>query len=309
MSDIVDLDPGLCRRPASHPAITAEECAYLVASLRDSGQQAAAIVRPTPPGDTHVFEIVCGIRRHAAITALRASGENPAFMLRARIRTLTDAEAFATADHDNRQRRDITDYRRAIDYSLALSRHFSGDACAMAAALGLQLTELGRYLMLAALPAPLFSAFGDPNRITTAHLRKLAPCLQNPAHAVTLLQAADRLALDQSMRRLSGRFYLRPETILHRLIRAVFPAPLAPPVHTILSDTGARIATGQRRRGNTISLDLFAVTTTPAPRLLQATVEILAHLTAPKDYTEERPRGSAPWTPAKDKSLEPICLS
>jgi hypothetical protein len=96
------------------------------------------------------------------------------------------------------------------------------------------------------------------------------------------------------MRRLSGRFYLRPETILHRLIRAVFPAPLAPPVHTILSESGSRIATGQRRRGNTISLDLFSVTTTPAARLLQATADIIAHLTAPRDFEEERPRGSAP---------------
>ena len=62
-----------------------------------------------------INEVICGARRHWTITWLRANNY-PRFRYLIEERELTDEEAFRLADIENRDREDISDYERAVDY-------------------------------------------------------------------------------------------------------------------------------------------------------------------------------------------------
>ncbi len=235
-----ELDPTTCFPPDDHCPVPPNEIADLADSIGITGQIHPAIVRPAPRGENRLFEIVSGVRRHAAIMRLRA--ENPALPFFAYIRPLTDAQAFAIADLDNRKRRDIPDMRRARAYALALERLHHGNHVELAKSLRLPPSELSRYLNLAAVPACILEAFGDPMRVTLSHLSLLRAYLKNPLQRDGLLEAGERLAGDQARRRAAGRDYIRPPTILHRLSLAADPAPS----HTVTDEAGIIIATGRR---------------------------------------------------------------
>lgn len=235
-----ELDPSLCFVPDEHPAIAPGDIADLADSLRVAGQLHPAIVRPAPRGEDKLFEIVSGARRHAAIMQLRA--ENPYLLFFAYIRPLTDAQAFATADQENRKRHDIPDMRRARAYAHALEHFYYGNFAELAKGLRLPPSELSRYLNLAAVPQSICDAFGDPMRVTLTHLSLLATYLKNPAQRERLLAASVQLGVDQTRRRMAGRDHIRPPTILHRLSLAADPAPS----HTVTDEAGIIIATGRR---------------------------------------------------------------
>jgi ParB family chromosome partitioning protein len=235
-----ELDPSICYAPDDHPPVTPDEIADLADSIRITGQIHPGIVRPAPRGEDKLFEIVSGARRHAAIMQLRA--ENPYLLFFAHIRPLTDAQAFATADQENRKRRDIPDMQRARAYAHALDHFHHGNHAELAKSLRLPPSELSRYLNLAAVPTCILDAFGDPMRVTLTHVSLLTTYLQKPEQRQRLLEAAARLAGDQTRRLSTGGDFIRPPTILHRLSLAADPAP----THTVTDEAGIIIAVGRR---------------------------------------------------------------
>ena len=100
--------------------------------------------RRTGPGAP--YEVICGARRHFAISWLRANNY-PQFRY-----DLTDEEAFRLADIENRDRADLSDYERARDYAHALDLYYGGKQRNMAARLEVSGAWLSRYLYLARLP-------------------------------------------------------------------------------------------------------------------------------------------------------------
>ncbi len=235
-----ELDPSICFTPDDRCPVSPDEIADLADSIRITGQIHPGIVRPAPRGAEKLFEIVSGARRHAAIARLRA--ENPYLLFFAYIRPLTDAQAFAIADQENRKRMDIPDMRRARAYAHALEHFHHGNHSELAKNLRLPPCELSRFLNLAALPTSILEAFGDPMRVTLTHVSLLTAYLKNPEQREGLLEAAARLGGDQARRLMAGREYIRPPTILHRLSLAADPAPS----HTVTDEAGIIIASGRR---------------------------------------------------------------
>lgn len=129
------VDPARCRMWARHnrdyALLTEENCRDLIDGIKAQGQQEfPAIVRRLEDAE-HEFEVICGARRHFAVSWLRGNNY-PQFRYLVEVRDLTDEEAFRLADIENRDREDISDYERAVDYAEAIRLYYGGAQKAMA---------------------------------------------------------------------------------------------------------------------------------------------------------------------------------
>lgn len=191
------IDPGQARMWARHnrayDLLTEDNCRDLIDGLRSQGQQEfPAIVRKTGEADTP-YEVICGARRHFAVSWLRANNY-PGFRYLIEVRDLTDEEAFRLADIENRDREDISDYERARDYLAALDAYYGGSQKEMAARLEVSPTWLSRSLQLARLPSEIVAAFASIREVKELHARTLKPHLGRPAEARAMIEAAREMA-------------------------------------------------------------------------------------------------------------------
>jgi ParB family chromosome partitioning protein len=196
------VDPACCRIWDGHNrdygALDAQNCADLIESLRAQGrQEVPAIVRRVSDDPKYAYEVICGARRHWALTWLRANNY-PQLKFLIEPRELTDEEAFRVADLENRNRRDLSDYERATDYARAVHRYYGGSQQRMADRLDVSKSWLSRYLELAKMPAEVLAAFGSPHVVGISHGAVLGPLLRIPQKRDRLLKEAEKLAAQQS---------------------------------------------------------------------------------------------------------------
>lgn len=192
------VEPSQCRMWARHnrdySLLTEENCRDLIEGIRVQGRQEfPAIVRRLDDGGAHDFEVVCGARRHFAVSWLQANNY-PNFKYLIEVRDLSDEEAFRLADIENRDREDISDYERAQDYADAVKRYYGGKQRAMAERLEVSEVWLSRYLDLAKLPDEVVSAFPSIRDIRELHARTLKPLLRAAASREAVLSEARKLS-------------------------------------------------------------------------------------------------------------------
>lgn len=223
------VDPAVCRIWQGHnrdyAALDETACADLISSLRAQGrQEIPAIVRRVTDDSSHQFEVVCGARRHWSVTWLRAH-DYPDFKFVVEPRELTDEEAFRIADLENRSRKDLSDYERAVDYARAVERYYEGNQQRMATRLEVTKSWLSRYLELARLPAEILACFSSPHVIGISHAAVIAPLLNRPPARQRLLDAAAVIAREQQANRTAGTAPLAPAAVVARLNHATEGRP------------------------------------------------------------------------------------
>ena len=203
------VDPDQCRMWARHnrdySLLTEENCRDLIEGIRAQGKQEfPAIVRRVEGPEE--FEVICGARRHFAVSWLRANNY-PQFRYLVEVRDLSDEEAFRLADIENRDREDISDYERAKDYAEAVKLYYGGKQKAMAERLEVSAVWLSRYLELARLPQEVIQAFPTIRDVKELHARTLKPMLKLPKSRDAILAAARDLAdRQQAAREGQGAF-------------------------------------------------------------------------------------------------------
>lgn len=191
------VDPARCRMWSEHnrdyERLTEVRCADLIESLKAQGrQETPAIVRRVRGDPDHDFEVICGARRHWAVSWLRRN-TYPDFRYLVEVRELTDEEAFRLSDLENRAREDLSDQERARDYLRALDLHYGGRQKTMAQRLNVTESWLSRYLDLARLPADLLRAFPEPHELGIKHVTQLKPLLKPDDRRERVLTEARRL--------------------------------------------------------------------------------------------------------------------
>jgi len=132
-----------------------DEFENLKAEIESAGGNIQAIkVRPITslPGE---FEVVFGHRRHLACLEL-------GLMVLAIVEDMTDAELFCQMDRENRERADLRPYEAGVFYAKALDEGLFPSAKKLAASAFLDLSQLGKALSLARLPADVIAAFPSP---------------------------------------------------------------------------------------------------------------------------------------------------
>lgn len=191
------VDPAECRMWARHNRdyglLTEETCRDLIDGIRAQGRQEfPAIVRRLPDGEAHRYEVICGARRHFAITWLRAN-TYPQFKYLIEERSLSDEEAFRLADIENRDREDISDYERARDYAEAVALYYEGKQKRMAERLECSEAWLSRFLALARLPEEIVAAFASVRDIKELYARQLKPLLAGKESRAAVLAEAQSI--------------------------------------------------------------------------------------------------------------------
>ena len=279
------VDPARCRIWEGHnrdyAALNEATCADLIESFKAEGRQNfPAIVRRIEGDSVHDWEVICGARRHWTVSWMRTHG-TPDFKFLVEPRDLTDEEAFRLADLENRSRRDLSDYERALDYARAVERYYGGSQQQMAERLEVSKSWLSRYLELARLPAEIVTAFASPHAIGISHAAILAPLLRTDDHRDRMITEARRLAAERID--LVARSEPPPSAagVMQRLTSAARAATVtrragASHEHVVRSPEGAIVARGQSAgRGGGVTISFPTPAKHARAALISALEEIL----------------------------------
>lgn len=221
------VDPADCqmwqRHNRDYQLLTEDNCRDLIDGIKSQGRQEFPAIVRRLPGDLP-YEVICGARRHFAVSWLRANNY-PQYKYLVEVRDLTDEEAFRLADIENRDREDISDYERAIDYADAIDLYYGGKQKAMADRLEVSAPWLSRYLQLAKLPTRVVQAFASIRDIKERHARDLKPLLADPKICARLLSEADHLAAKQRAAKEGRGSFLDGSDVMIALKKSVQPEP------------------------------------------------------------------------------------
>jgi ParB family chromosome partitioning protein len=258
------VDPSRCRIWERHnrryDLLNEAACGDLLESLRAQGEQEfPAIVRRVEDNPAFDYEVICGARRHWSVSYLR-NVEHREIRYLVEERELTDEQAFRLADVENRSRKDISDYERALDYRHAVETFYGGVAQRMAERLEVSKTWLSRFLDLAKLPTDVVEAFGDIRLLRENHAREIKPLLADSGLRSKVMAEAKRLAAEQATLASAGKAHLEPLKVIAALRAAAASAKpeakLAKGATVISSDNGAALFTLARKGPKTVVLEL-----------------------------------------------------
>jgi ParB family chromosome partitioning protein len=268
------VDPASCimweRHNRVYGLLSEDNCCDLIDSLKAQGRQEfPAIVRKLPAGRQAEYEVICGARRHFAVSWLRANNY-PQFLYLVEIRDLTDEEAFRLADLENRDRADLSDYERAADYQRALELYYGGKQKAMAARLEVSEAWLSRYLHLARLPHAVVEAWPQITHLRELHARSLRSILSHAPEKV-LAEAAAIAAEQAAARRGQGSLVPVPRVLARLQAAARGPKPV--PEEKLIPLSGQEGSLAIRQRGNRTRLEFPQ--DLPEPALRAALQEFL----------------------------------
>lgn len=249
------VDPAQCvmweRHNREYALLTEHTCSDLIASIKAQGRQEfPAIVRRKDEG----YEVICGARRHFAVSWLRANNY-PQFRYLVDVRDLTDEEAFRLADIENRDREDISDFERARDYAQALEAYYGGRQKAMAERLEVSEGWLSRYLQLAKLPPEIMAAYASLREVKELHARTLRPLLTNPKTRDAVVQVAARLAEEQAQARAGQGNAIGAAQVVARLKAAASEPKKTRPPGTIFRRTPHESGVAMHRKGGRVTLE------------------------------------------------------
>lgn len=161
--------------------------------IQDSGGNVQAIkVRAIAnPGDGPKYEIVYGHRRHEACLQL-------GLPVLAVVDNLDDRALFVEMDRENRERADLSPWEQGVMYVRALDSGLFPSSRQMASAIGVDLSNLGKAVALARLPAAVVEAFASPLDLQFRWVPALNQALAS--NAAELEQRARVIASDRGNR-------------------------------------------------------------------------------------------------------------
>ena len=253
------VDPADCvmweRHNRAYDLLSEANCRDLIDGIRAQGRQEFPAVVRRRDGGGAPFEVICGARRHFAVSWLRAHGYTQ-FRYLVDVRELTDEEAFRLSDVENRDRADISDFERARDYAQAIDAYYGGSQKAMAERLEVTEGWLSRYLALARLPETVVSAYADPRDLREAHARRLTPLMRATQSRGEVMAEARAIAQEQEARRAGQGTPIDGAAVTARLAAAVAPSPKRRPQATIYRRDPAESGLRVTRRGRTLRLEL-----------------------------------------------------
>lgn len=154
-----NIDPKLIR-PSKwanrhEESFNSDEFESLKVEIETAGGNVQPIkVRPVK-GEPGSYELVFGHRRHRACLELGVD-------VLAIVEDLNDAELFCQMDRENRERSALRPWETGTTYARALDEGLFSSARKLAEAASIDLSQLGKALALARLPADIVAAFSSP---------------------------------------------------------------------------------------------------------------------------------------------------
>jgi ParB family transcriptional regulator, chromosome partitioning protein len=203
MPSITMMNPFRCRMWEFHDRLEAHiseaTCRSEIASFSTHGQFVAALGRSLKGDASHDVELITGARRLFVARHLNKP-------LAVELRPLSDKEALIAMDTENRLRKDISPYERALSYSRWLRSGLFDSQEDIARALKISPSQVSRVLQLAQLPTVIVEAFDNPTEIRENWGRSLLARLEVPSTRTALVETA-RSLIAKSERRPVNEVY------------------------------------------------------------------------------------------------------
>lgn len=270
------VDPAKCRPWRMHNRdldhLTEESCRDLIDSfLSSKKQRIPAIVRRLKDDPEFEYEIIAGVRRWWTVQWLRAH-HHPEFEYLVTIQSVTDEEAFRVSDVENRARKDISDWERAKEYTVALAEFYEGSQSQMAGHLNLSKSWLSRLLDVARLPDALVAAFSDTHDITVRVARDIKPLAGDAKAFARMRDEAQRIEEERAS---SGKKISGPE-VAKRLVKAtVQPSVKASLEQEVTGKGGNVILRYSKARGGGVTIRIPPRTDATRAELIKAIEGVL----------------------------------
>ncbi|WP_288806472.1 ParB/RepB/Spo0J family partition protein [uncultured Novosphingobium sp.] len=228
----------------------------LIDSLQaENGNRIPVVVRRSPKGAEHPYELITGTRRHWAVSWLNAN-HYPDIELVAIIEDIDDEAAFRLADIENREREDISDLERGLNYKAAVDAYYDGVQAKMADRVKLSKSSLARYIGLTEIPQSIVSAFNSPMDLHVRYGDKLLPLVRNPASLAKMEEAAVHIANEQSFRQSGDEEPIAGAEVVARLVKATTTSSRGRSQKTLIEAGGTRIGQVDQDRGRGLTLTL-----------------------------------------------------
>ncbi|WP_066781992.1 ParB/RepB/Spo0J family partition protein [Sphingomonas sp. CCH5-D11] len=265
------VDPAKCRPWRMHNRdldhLTEESCRDLIDSfLSAKKQRIPAIVRRLKDDPEYDFEIIAGVRRWWTVTWLRAH-HHPEFDYLVTIQSVTDEEAFRVSDVENRSRKDISDWERAKEYTIALAEFYENSQSQMAEHLNLSKSWLSRLLDVARLPAEIVTAFSDTHDITVRVARDIKPLTGDAKALAKMRDEAERIEEERT----KGGVRLSGPEVAKRLVKAtIAPTTKGAGEKEITGRGGKVILRYAKSRGGGLTIKVPPKSETSPSELLKA---------------------------------------
>ena len=165
------------------------------------------------PGDGPRYELVFGHRRYEACRQIGL----PVWAV---VENLDDRALIEEMDRENRGRADPSPWEQGMTYLRALEKGVYPSNRQMAAALGVDISNLGKALALARLPATVIAAFPTPQSIQLAWATDLGKAMTEDESG--LLARAQALSMDKGV--------LPAKSVFARLVSPPSVVPEAAPL-------------------------------------------------------------------------------
>lgn len=204
------------------------------------------------------YEIVFGHRRHEACRQL-------GLPVLAMVDNLDDRTLFVEMDRENRARADLSPWEQGMMYARALDLGLFTSARQLAAAIGVDASNLGKALTLARLPADVIAAFASPLDLQYRWVPSLNAAVQTDLSGLSARAA--RIAVNRGS--------LTAKQIIERLLddgrAGVSGTVPSPDVHALLK-AGKRVGNVSFGPGHTAQVDLQMKLNAAAQRQLVAVI-------------------------------------
>ena len=220
----------------------------------ENGNRIPVVVRRTPKAE-RPYELIIGTRRHWAVSWLNAN-HYPDIELVAIIEDIDDEAAFRLADIENREREDISDLERGLNYKAAVDAYYDGIQRKMAERLKVSTSNLARYIGLTEIPQSIVSAFNSPMDLHVRYGDKLLPLIRNPASLAKMEETAAHIANEQSFRQSGDEEPIPGAEVVARLVKAVSTSSRGRSQKVTIEVGGARIGQVNQDRGRGLTLTL-----------------------------------------------------
>ncbi|MGW8191905.1 ParB/RepB/Spo0J family partition protein [Sphingomonas hankookensis] len=271
------VDPERCRpwrlhnRDLDH--LNEETCRDLIDTfLSAKKQRIPAVVRRLKGDPDFDYEIVAGVRRWWTVQWLRAH-HHPEFEYLVTVQNITDEEAFRISDVENRARKDISDWERAKEYTVALAEFYGGSQSQMAEHLKLSKSWLSRLLDVARLPESIVAAFSDTHDITVRVARDIKPLASDGKTLARMKDEAERIEGERSR----GEVRLSGAEVAKRLIKAtVMASPKSSADREVLGKGGKPILRYSKVRGGGLTIKIPARSDATRSEVLEAIEGLLS---------------------------------
>lgn len=222
---VVLLDPKLIRQSKwknrHEKSYTTKDYLVLKEEIEAAGKnvQPIKVRRVAAEGQgPDLYELVYGRRRHRACLELGLS-------VASIVQQLSDVEAFQEMERENRHRLDLSAWEQGMMYKDAIDQGLYASMRQMAAALGIDPSNLSKAIKLASLPLELIDAFRSPLDLQFRWSTELSEALDKDAARV--------LSTAETLRALPEK--LSSKEVFSRLIGAPSAAERVAPVKQFVS--------------------------------------------------------------------------